>query len=118
MNLTIRETEALDALCDAFVPSLAFEKDEDPALFSMSARDLGVAALVAEALERIEPAKRDAFRLFLKLLENPLFIATVSANATRFSRVCPRRCANACCSGSLEARSPSSAQHFRARGAW
>ncbi len=69
MNLSIRETEALDALCDAFVPSLAFEKDEDPALFSMSARDLGVAALVAEALERIEPAKRDAFRLFLKLLE-------------------------------------------------
>ncbi len=87
MNLSIRETEALDALCDAFVPSLAFEKDEDPALFSMSARDLGVAALVAEALERIEPAKRDAFRLFLKLLENPLFIATVSANATRFSRL-------------------------------
>src|SRR6266568_8314401 len=87
MNLTSRETEALDALCDAFVPSLAFEKDEDPALFSMSARDLGVAALVAEALERIEPAKRDAFRLFLKLLENPLFIATVSANATRFSRL-------------------------------
>ena len=87
MNLTTRETEALDALCDTFVPSLAFEKDEDPALFSMSARDLGVAAQVAEALERIEPAKRDSFRLFLKLLENPLFIATVSANAKRFSRL-------------------------------
>ena len=87
MNLTARETEALDSLCDTFLPSLAFERDEDPALFTMSARDLGVAALVAEALERIEPAKRDAFRLFLRLLENPLFIATVSANATRFSRL-------------------------------
>jgi choline dehydrogenase-like flavoprotein len=87
MNLTRRETEALDILCDTFVPSLAFTKDEDPALFSMSAADLGVAARVAEALDRIEPAKADAFRLFLRLLENPLFIATLSAKATRFSRL-------------------------------
>ena len=35
MKLTERETKALEALCDTFVPSLAFEKDEDPALFSM-----------------------------------------------------------------------------------
>src|SRR6267378_5545556 len=87
MNLTQRETEALDALCDTFVPCLAFEKDEDPVLFSMSARDLGVSARVAEALDRIDPAKRDALRFLLKLLENPLFIATVSPNATRFSRL-------------------------------
>jgi choline dehydrogenase-like flavoprotein len=87
MNLTHRETEALDVLCDTFVPSLAFTKDEDPVLFSMSAGDLGVSARVAEALDRIEPAKCEAFRLFLRLLENPLFIATVSARATRFSRL-------------------------------
>ncbi len=87
MNLTHRETEALDVLCDTFVPSLAFTKDEDPVLFSMSAADLGVSARVAEALDRIEPAKCEAFRLFLRLLENPLFIATVSAKATRFSRL-------------------------------
>src|ERR1700686_1539456 len=87
MNLTHREAEALDVLCFTFVPSLAFTKDEDPALFSMSAADLGVSGRVAEALDRIEPAKREAFRLFLRLLENPLFIATVSANAPRFSRL-------------------------------
>ena len=87
MNLTHRETEALHVLCDTFVPSLAFTKDEDPALFSMSAADLGVSGRVAEALDRIEPAKREAFLLFLRLLENPLFIATVSAKATRFSRL-------------------------------
>jgi choline dehydrogenase-like flavoprotein len=92
MNLSPRETEVLDALCDTFVPSLAFEKDEDPALFSMSAKDIGVSGLVADALDRIEPAKSDAFRFFLKLLENPLFIATVMASATRFSRLPqPRR---------------------------
>lgn len=85
MNLTRRETEALDILCDTFVPSLAFAKDEDPTLFAMSAADLGVSARVAEALGRIEPAKAKAFRLFLRLLENPLFIATLSAKATRFS---------------------------------
>src|SRR6185503_1894275 len=56
VNLTHRETEALDALCDTFVPSLVFEQDEDPALFSMSAADLGVSARVAAALEIIEPA--------------------------------------------------------------
>ncbi|MEP6857255.1 MAG: GMC family oxidoreductase N-terminal domain-containing protein [Gemmatimonadales bacterium] len=87
MTLTHHETEALDALADTFVPSLAFEKDEDPALFSMSASDLGVSALVAEALEWIDPAKRNAFRLFLRLLENPLFIAGVSSSASRFSRL-------------------------------
>ncbi len=87
MNLTHRETEALDALADTFVPSLAFEKDEDPALFSMSASDLGVSAHVAEALERIDLAKRNAFRFFLRLLENPLFIAGVSSSASRFSRL-------------------------------
>ena len=87
MNLTRREADALDALCDTFVPSLAFEKDEDPTLFSMSAADLGVGARIADALERIDPAKRDAFRFFLNLLENPLFIASMSARATRFSRL-------------------------------
>ena len=87
MTLTKKETEALDALCDTFVPSLAFEKDEDPTLFSMSAADLGVSARVAAALERIDSTKRDAFRLFLTMLENPLFMATVSPGATRFSRL-------------------------------
>jgi choline dehydrogenase-like flavoprotein len=87
MNLTRRETEALDVLCDTFVPSLAFTKDEDPALFSMSAADLGVSARVAEALGRIEPAKAEAFRLFLTLLENPLFMATMAARPSRFSRL-------------------------------
>ena len=51
MNLRNRETEALDALADTFVPSLAFAKDEDPVLFRMSAGDLGVSARVAEALD-------------------------------------------------------------------
>ncbi|HJQ12635.1 MAG TPA: GMC family oxidoreductase [Gemmatimonadaceae bacterium] len=87
MNLTVRETEALDALCDTFFPSLAFANDEDPTLFSMSASDLGVSARVANALDIIDAAKADAFKFFLRLLENPLFIASVSSKATRFSRM-------------------------------
>ncbi len=87
MNLNHRETEALDALADTFVPSLAFAKDEDPVLFSLSAADLGVSARVAEALDRIDPAKAQGFRFFLALLENPLFIASVSSSASRFSRL-------------------------------
>ncbi|HEV7387363.1 MAG TPA: GMC family oxidoreductase N-terminal domain-containing protein [Gemmatimonadaceae bacterium] len=87
MNLTHRETEALDALCDTFVPSLAFEKDEDPTLFSMSASDLGVGARVAAALDLIEPSKSEAFRFFLRLLGNPLFMASVSRRASPFSRL-------------------------------
>jgi len=87
VNLTHRETEALDALCDTFVPSLAFEKDEDPALFSMSAADLGVSGRVMQALDMIEAAKRDSFRFFLRLLGNPLFMASVSRSASRFSQL-------------------------------
>jgi choline dehydrogenase-like flavoprotein len=42
---------------------------------------------VAEALEQIDPEKRNAFRFFLRLLENPLFMAGVSSTASRFSRL-------------------------------
>ena len=87
MILTPKESAALDALADTFVPSLAFERDEVPVLFSMAASDLGVSARVAEALERIDPEKRNAFRFFLRLLENPLFMAGVSSTASRFSRL-------------------------------
>ncbi|HJP87293.1 MAG TPA: GMC family oxidoreductase [Gemmatimonadaceae bacterium] len=87
MNLTSRETEALDALCDTFFPSLGFDNDEDPTLFSMSASDLGVGARVANALDIIDADKARAFRFFLTLLENPVFIASVSSKATRFSRM-------------------------------
>ena len=87
MNLTSREIAALDALCDTFFPSLAFENDEDPTLFSMSAHDLGVSARVANALDVIDSDKARAFRFFLSLLENPVFIASVSSRATRFSRM-------------------------------
>src|SRR3954463_11454425 len=87
MNLTHRETEALDSLCDTFVPSLPFGNDEDPVLFSMSAGDLGVSARVAAALDRIEPAKADAFKFFLRLLANPLFMASVSRSAAPFSQL-------------------------------
>ena len=87
MILTPKESAALDALADTFVPSLAFERDEVPVLFSMAASDLGVSARVAEALERIDPEKRNAFRFFLRLLENPLFMAGISSTASRFSRL-------------------------------
>src|SRR5258705_10549763 len=87
MTLTPTESAGLDALADTFFPSLAFGKDEDPVLFSMGASDLGVSARVAEALERIDPAKRNAFRFFLRLLENPLFIAGFSSSVSRFSRL-------------------------------
>ena len=87
MDLTKRETDALEALCDTFVPSLAFEAGEDPALFSISARDMGVAEKVAQALDRIDSSKRSAFRLFLALLENPVFIASLVARAKPFSRL-------------------------------
>ena len=87
MTLSPRESEALNAIAETFVPSLAFENDEDPVLFSMGASDLGVSARVAEALERIDPAKRNDFRFFLRLLENPLFMAGIAASASRFSRL-------------------------------
>src|SRR5438105_6315805 len=53
----------------------------------MSAADLGVSARVAQALEMIEPAKRDSFRFFLRLVGNPLFMASVSRSASRFSQL-------------------------------
>ena len=87
MKLTQSETEALNSVCDTFVPSLTFGKDEDPVLFTMSAADLGVSGRVAAALDLIEPAKAKAFRFFLRLLDNPVFMACVSGGPSRFSRL-------------------------------
>ncbi len=107
MNLTHRETEALDVLCDTFVPSLAFTKDEDPALFSMSAADLGVSGRVAEALDRIEPAKSEAFRLFSS---QPYRRTPPDFRGSRCLR------GSGCCNDWRAASCRSCAQHTRARG--
>ena len=87
MNLTGREVDALEALCDTFVPSLPVDDDADPTLFRISARELGVSNRVANALDRIDRTKRDGFRLFLRLLESPLFVAAFLGTAKRFSRL-------------------------------
>lgn len=87
MTLTDSEIAALDALCDTFVPSLAASGSDNPVLFNTSARELGTRARVAESLGRVEPAKRRRFRIFLALLENPLFMLTLTRRMSRFSRL-------------------------------
>jgi choline dehydrogenase-like flavoprotein len=67
--LTPRERASLAALCDAFQPALAAEPGDNPALFRVSAAQLGVAAAAEQAVAKLGTAERAELRQFLRLLD-------------------------------------------------
>src|SRR5512144_1819307 len=80
--LTTRERASLTALCDAFQPALAVEPGDDPALFGVSAAQLGVPAAAEQALARLRQVERAELRQFLRLLDTT-FVGFVCAQVRR-----------------------------------
>jgi choline dehydrogenase-like flavoprotein len=83
--LSSGERSTLEALCNAFLPSLAPSPGDDEGLFVADAASRRVAARVEETLSILGEGERSRFRLFLKLLNQPLIIAFQSGRASRFS---------------------------------
>ena len=79
------ERATLEALCNALLPSLEPAAGDDPVLFNTDASARGVATRVEETIEVLGENERSRFKLFLKVLDQPLFIALQSGRAARFS---------------------------------
>ncbi|HLY32699.1 MAG TPA: FAD-dependent oxidoreductase [Ktedonobacterales bacterium] len=72
--LTPNELATLEAFCEALIPSVAAPAGEDDpdGFYARSARDLGVAQAIAEALADESPESRTQFKQLLGLLQSPL----------------------------------------------
>ncbi|MEO5903785.1 MAG: GMC family oxidoreductase [Gemmatimonadaceae bacterium] len=88
--LTAGEWTTLEALCTAFLPSLDPGPGDDPDLFAADAQSRKVAARIADTLGTLGDGERGRLRLFLKLLNQPLFIAMQSGRPSKFSSLSVR----------------------------
>ena len=79
------ERTTLEALCNAFLPSLEPEPGDDPGLFAADASSRKVARRIEDTIAILGEGERGRLRLFLKLLNQPLFIAFQHGRPTRFS---------------------------------
>ncbi|HEX6122719.1 MAG TPA: FAD-dependent oxidoreductase, partial [Ktedonobacterales bacterium] len=83
------ELRTLEAVCEALLPPSpppAGESDPD-GYYARSADDLGVAALIAEALSQQSPETRAQFKQLLGLMGRPLFGMLLLGRPQRFDRM-------------------------------
>jgi choline dehydrogenase-like flavoprotein len=71
-------------VCGALFPRLEAEAGDDPALFQADAISLGVPAAMEEALAAVPPEQLQDFRLLLRALDNPLFVAGIAGRPKPF----------------------------------
>ena len=87
--LSPAELRTLEAVCEALLPPTpppAGEGDPD-GYYARSASDLGVAALIAEALSQQSPETRAQFKQLLGLMNRPLFGMLLVGRPRRFVRM-------------------------------
>lgn len=89
-HLSTDERATLQALCDALLPALEPEGADDPALFATDASKRGVPERFENTVALLGESDRSRFRLFLKMLDQPLFIALQTGRAERFSALSSR----------------------------
>jgi choline dehydrogenase-like flavoprotein len=70
--LTPAERRTLVSICETLMPALEPRQGDDPRLFRVSAKALGVAQAFEEALARLDPAQVSELRLLLRVMEFPL----------------------------------------------
>lgn len=83
--LSPRERATLEALCNALLPSLEPGEGDDAALFSSDSSARGVPARVEQTLKVLGDNELSRFKLFLTLLDQPLFIALQGGRLARFA---------------------------------
>lgn len=83
--LTDKESRALAAVCDALMPRLEPRDGDSAALFALGARDVGLAAAVQQAMTALSGRQMRELRLFLRLLDSPLFMLPVAGKAAGIS---------------------------------
>ena len=89
-TLSPYERATLESLCDALLPSLEPGEGDDPGLFAAGAASRGVAARVEQTLAVLGESDLSRFKLFLTMLDQPLFIALQTGRAARFTSLSSR----------------------------
>ena len=87
--LTGCERRALNAACNALLPSLEPRPGNDALLFRLSAADIGVAAAVETAIATLSARQRGELRLFLRLVESRAFMLVASGMPSAMSGMSP-----------------------------
>ena len=83
--LSDAERGTLTALCDAFLPSLEAGPGDDPDLFAIAASTRDVPRRVEETLGVLAEGDRSRFKLFLRMVDQPFFMAFQCGRATKFT---------------------------------
>lgn len=83
--LSTSERATLSALCNAFLPPLEAGDGDDAALFAIDGTARGVPARVEATLGVLSQSERSRFKLFLKMLDQPMFIAFQGGGVARFA---------------------------------
>ena len=90
--LTAAERRTLEAVCEAFVPSLEVRPGDSAELFRLNASAIGVAPAVEHAiLSALSVSRSDELRLFLRLLDTRVFMLVATGVPTRFAALAPPR---------------------------
>lgn len=88
MALTDSERRVMSVLCDTLFPPLPGGDD----FYSRSAHDIGVDALLADAVESsLQPGNARDFRSVLSVVESPLYNLILSGKPVRFTSLDPGR---------------------------
>lgn len=86
MELTGPERRVMAALCDTLFPSVNGGSE----FYARGARDLGVDALLADAVEHsLQPGNAKDFRRVLSVVESPLYNLILSGRPVRFTSLSP-----------------------------
>ena len=84
------ERATLESLCNALLPSLEPGEGDNPGLFAADAASRRVSARVEQTLAVLGESDLSRFRLFLTMLNQPLFIALQTGRAARFTSLSTR----------------------------
>ena len=85
--LNDRERRTLAAVCTTLLPSLVPSTGDDAALFKLSANDVALADAVEQAMLALSARQVGELRLFLRLLDNPLFMLIAAGTPSRMTGV-------------------------------
>jgi choline dehydrogenase-like flavoprotein len=85
--LSCHERRTLEVVCDTLLPSLRPQGRDDPTLFALDARSVGVAPAMEAVLATLDGVQQAQFRVLLRALEQPATIWVLVGRARRFSNL-------------------------------
>jgi choline dehydrogenase-like flavoprotein len=88
--LSQKERRTLNAVCDALMPTLEPQDGDSGVLFRLSAADVDLAGAVEQAMAALSARQTRELRLYIRLLDSPLFMLLVAGKPSALSSMKPR----------------------------